>query len=95
MSLLSIQREWKRSFSGVATEVRSARTWMLTHTRLIDIGSGLAERAAFLLSELASNAIVHTVSGREGGMFQVTLRIESTIIRAEVTDQGNSHSFPV
>lgn len=94
MSLLSTQREWKRSFPGVATEVRSARTWLLTHTRLIDIGSDVAERAAFLLSELASNAVVHTVSGQERGMFQVTLRIESTILRVEVTDQGNSHSLP-
>jgi len=47
----------------------------------------VAEDATLLLSELATNALAHSASGR-GGTFTVTVFHRSGDVRVEVADQG-------
>jgi hypothetical protein len=44
--------------------------------------------AELLVSELASNAILHSASGRPGGSFQVSYELSSVLLRVEVADDG-------
>jgi two-component sensor histidine kinase len=47
----------------------------------------VTEDAALLLSEVATNALAHSASGRGGG-FTVTVLHRSGDVRVEVADQG-------
>ena len=49
-----------------------------------------ADDAAFLISELATNACAHTASGHRGGTFTVRIHTFPGHIRAEVEDQGST-----
>lgn len=42
------------------------------------------------MSEIATNAIEHTLSGQPGGWFTVTVRATATTARVEVADNGPS-----
>jgi hypothetical protein len=50
--------------------------------------SQATDAAVLLLSELFTNAILHSASGLPGGLVTVTLRITSEGVRVDVVDQG-------
>lgn len=68
---------------GTAEHVARARQWLRT---ALD-GCPVTEDAALLLSEVATNALAHSASGRGGG-FTVTVLHRSGDVRVEVADQG-------
>ena len=70
-------------FPGTAEHVARARQWLRT---ALD-GCPVTEDAALLLSELATNALAHSASGRSGA-FTVTVLHPSGDVRIEVADQG-------
>jgi anti-sigma regulatory factor (Ser/Thr protein kinase) len=70
-------------FPGTAEHVARARQWLRT---ALD-GCPVTEDAALLLSELATNALAHSASGRDGA-FTVTVLHRSGDVRIEVADQG-------
>jgi len=73
-----------RIFGGSPEEVRSVRDFV---GRLAD-GCPVADDIVLLASELATNAVVHTASGRDG-TFSVVVRADDTWARVEVHDLGS------
>jgi serine/threonine-protein kinase RsbW len=75
---------WSRSFPATAAQAGAARRFLAT---ILD-GSPAAADAVLCLSELATNAIVHSDSGRPGGTFTVAVRLGQGTLWVEVRDQG-------
>lgn len=76
--------KWCRVFPGLAEEVAHARHF---------VASLLAERepvddAVLVVSELATNAVRHSLSGAAGGWFLVVVGFGDDLVRIEVVDQG-------
>ncbi len=69
------------AFEHRPTAVREARTFVERELRHFD--PRLVEMAVLLVSELATNAVVHT-----GSAFTVRIVLDSTLVRIEVTDSG-------
>jgi serine/threonine-protein kinase RsbW len=76
----------RRAFNGRSDQIRAVRRWLAP---LIDGFAG-AQDAVLACSELAANAIIHSASGRPGGVFTVRACIDRNLIRIEVIDQGGS-----
>jgi anti-sigma regulatory factor (Ser/Thr protein kinase) len=54
----------------------------------------LAEDAELIVSELSSNAILHTASGRRSGSFHLALAVSSQVVALSVTDDGGTGTAP-
>lgn len=74
-----------RIFAGSDDQVRHARDFV---GRVLD-GCPVADDATLLVSEIATNAILHTASG-QGGKFTVTVYQAGTWVRVEVADDGSA-----
>jgi anti-sigma regulatory factor (Ser/Thr protein kinase) len=74
-----------RFFPGRNDQIRRARA--LTE-RFLD-GCPAADDAVLLVSELATNAVTHSASGRPGGTFILRVQIRDGYVRGEVEDQGS------
>jgi serine/threonine-protein kinase RsbW len=74
----------RRTFPGLPDQVSVARRWL---AQMID-GFAAVDDVLLACSELATNAITHSDSGRAGGTFTVRLAIRQDIVRVEVLDQG-------
>lgn len=77
---------WARAFPGTAREVSLARQFV---TSLLD-GSPLRDDCVVVVSELFTNAVRHTRSGRPGGLVVVQLSRWLLGVRIAVTDQGSA-----
>ncbi|GGZ85704.1 ATP-binding protein [Streptomyces bluensis] len=86
----STARVWGMSCPGFPEEVSRARRW----TRDILRGSPLAENAELIVSELSTNAILHTASGMESGGFHLALAVSPQVIALSVTDDGGTGTAP-
>lgn len=75
---------WARTYPAVPAEVARVRRFL---AGLLDAGPA-ADDAVLCLSELASNAIVHSRSGEPGGSFTVRVQLDGSRLRVEVDDQG-------
>lgn len=75
---------WARTFPAVPAQVAEARRFL---AGLLD-GDPAAGDAVLCLSELATNAIVHSRSREPGGSFTVRVQSGGRRLRVEVTDQG-------
>ncbi|MCU7823193.1 ATP-binding protein [Kitasatospora sp. DSM 101779] len=80
----------RRTFAGHPQELSAVRRWARTvlndHPR--------ADDAELVVSELSTNALQHTESGREAGRFEVTLTLAALRVAITVTDGGASSSTP-
>ena len=76
---------WTRDFQGQADQVREARRWV---EDLLPERDPLAD-VLLLLSELCTNAVVHTRSGEAGGRFSVAVVWTRESVRVVVEDQGS------
>lgn len=74
----------QRTFAAIPSQVGQARRYLAS---LAD-GHNAADDALTCLSELATNAVIHSDSGRPGGIFEVCFIIGPGRIRVEVADQG-------
>jgi anti-sigma regulatory factor (Ser/Thr protein kinase) len=73
-------------FAGEAAQVRAARQFV---TGLLGEAWPDADDVALLVSELASNAVLHGASGRAGGKFTVRAVLRpGEYLRVEVEDEG-------
>ncbi|MCX4973707.1 ATP-binding protein [Streptomyces sp. NBC_00620] len=86
----STARVWGLTCPGFPEEVSRARRW----TRDILRGSPLAEDAEVIVSELSTNAILHTASGQESGSFHLALAVSSQMVALSVTDDGGNGTAP-
>jgi serine/threonine-protein kinase RsbW len=81
---------WARTFPAVPAQVREARRFL---AGLLD-GGPAAGDALICLSELASNAVVHSRSSQAGGTFTVRVQLAGQRLRVEVCDQGGPWHSP-
>jgi anti-sigma regulatory factor (Ser/Thr protein kinase) len=73
-----------RVFPGEAGQVREARRFL---AGVLD-GGPAADDALLCVSELATNAVLHSRSGRPGGGFTVRATARAGSVRVEVDDEG-------
>jgi anti-sigma regulatory factor (Ser/Thr protein kinase) len=71
-------------FPGDAGQVREARRFL---AGVLD-GCPAADDALLCVSELATNAVLHSRSGRPGGRFTVRATMQAGSARVEVADEG-------
>jgi anti-sigma regulatory factor (Ser/Thr protein kinase) len=62
---------WRRVFPGRLDQVARARSW----TAMLLADTSRAEDAELILTELVSNALLHTRSGEPGGWFGVEITL--------------------
>jgi anti-sigma regulatory factor (Ser/Thr protein kinase) len=75
---------WYRLFDAAPEQVGAARRFLAECLG----GAPETDHALRCLSELASNAILHSRSARPGGQFGVRVRRAPGWLRVEVTDEG-------
>jgi serine/threonine-protein kinase RsbW len=73
-----------RVFPGGTGQVREARRFL---AGVLD-GCPAGDDALLCVSELATNAVLHSLSGRPGGRFSVRATVRAGRVRAEVQDEG-------
>lgn len=77
---------WSRAFPGTPAQVGEARRFLAT----ILAGRPVAGDAVLCLSELVTNATLHSHSGKPGGQFTVRVEMNENLLRVEVRDEGGS-----
>jgi anti-sigma regulatory factor (Ser/Thr protein kinase) len=80
---------WSRSFPAAAAQVREARSFLAG--MLGDLPE--ADEALLCLSELATNATLHSRS-HDGGHYTVRVELHSQHLRVAVHDQGGPWTPP-
>ena len=75
---------WSRDFHAVPEQAREARRFLGT---ILD-GRANADDALLCLSELVTNATMHSNSRHAGGQITVRVQLHGSRLRVEVTDQG-------
>lgn len=79
----------RRTFPGHRDQVSQARRFIAEALGPVPV----LDEATLLVSELCTNALLHTASGN-GGTFEVSILPRETSVRVEVHDNG-SHRLPV
>ena len=87
---LTVLASWARAFPGAPGHVGEARRFVAD----LLVGSPFRDDAIVVLSELFTNAVLHTDSGKTGGLVTVQVTRWRQGVRIAVTDQG-SLSQPV
>jgi serine/threonine-protein kinase RsbW len=82
---------WSRAFPATPAQVREARQFL---SAILD-GRPAATDTILCLSELATNAIVHSRSREPDGHFFVRVQLHDNHLRVEVSDQGGAWAQPV
>lgn len=77
-----------RTFLGSPASIVEARRF----TTMVLSGWPEADDAELIISELATNAIRHSRSGRFGGQFTVSIRTQGKRLWLGVLDEGGAHS---
>ncbi|QVQ51069.1 ATP-binding protein [Spiractinospora alimapuensis] len=84
-----------KRFAGLPGSVALARAWVRTELSARGVEPHAIGEAVLVVSEFATNALLHTRSGDLGGTFTVTTEIQPTRALVSVTDQGNdTHTTP-
>ena len=79
-----LQEQGRREFRGHADQVAAARRFVAS---AIHGGGPVRDVSRLLVSEAATNAVLHSASGN-GGSFWVQYRISDDMLRVEVHDGG-------
>jgi serine/threonine-protein kinase RsbW len=77
---------WAREFPGSTDQVGGARGWL---EELLP-GCEPLDDLSLLVSELCTNAVLHTNSGKPGGKFSLTIEWTPVAVKALILDQGSS-----
>jgi hypothetical protein len=78
------------AYAGRADQIAEARRFL---SAILD-SCPAADAAVLCLSELATNATLHSNSGKPGGHFTVHAQIHDDRLRVEVHDEGGSWALP-
>lgn len=76
------------SCAGNLTAVRSIRARVREFLGRMGHGAGALDDAELAVSELATNALLHSRSGQTGGVMTLFLRSDGSRLRVAVSDQG-------
>jgi serine/threonine-protein kinase RsbW len=82
---------WSRAFPAIPAQVREARQFL---SAILD-DRPAAEDAILCLSELVTNATVHSRSREPDGHFDVRVQLHGSHLQVEVSDQGGPWARPV
>jgi anti-sigma regulatory factor (Ser/Thr protein kinase) len=77
-----VMASWSRLFPGRPEQVAQARLF----TRSVLAGRPEASTAELVVSELATNALLHSASGHLGGRFAVIIQARPDAVRVSVDD---------
>jgi serine/threonine-protein kinase RsbW len=80
-----LEEHGRREFSGQTEQVAAARRFVVSAIR--DPGPA-RDVSRLLVSEAATNALLHSGSGVDGGSFSVEYLISDALLRVEVHDGG-------
>lgn len=80
---------WSRAFPAVPVQAREARRFMAA---ILD--GHQAEDAILCLSELMTNAVIHSRSSERCGRLTVRVQLHGEQLRVEVHDQGGPWVMP-
>jgi anti-sigma regulatory factor (Ser/Thr protein kinase) len=80
---------WSRAFPAIPAQAREARRFLAA---ILD-GRPAADEAILCLSELVTNATVHSHS-RNGGHYTVRAELHDRHLRVEVQDEGGPWTWP-
>lgn len=83
------QVTWSRAFPATPQQVGEARRFLAA----IMEGRSAAD-AVLCLSELASNAVLHSRSATPGAQFTVRATLKNDLLRVEVSDEGGPWHWP-
>ena len=83
-SAVSSVCSWARTFEALPSRVGDARRFLAS----ILSDSSLTGDALICLSEIATNAVLHSNSGQPHGAFTVRVSLGKSTLRVEVEDQG-------
>jgi hypothetical protein len=83
LSELTSGRRWRRVFHGEAGQLPVVRRWVES----LLPGCPARDDVTCVVSELGTNAVTHTASGR-GGWFAVEIAWYPRVVRVAVTDDG-------
>jgi anti-sigma regulatory factor (Ser/Thr protein kinase) len=81
-----LEAQGRREFSGHADQVAAARRFVAS---AIHDGGPARDVSRLLVSEAATNAVLHSASG-DGGTFEVEYLISDGLLRVEVHDGGGA-----
>jgi anti-sigma regulatory factor (Ser/Thr protein kinase) len=87
---MSRRRVWGLTCPGSLEEIGRARRWtrdILSETRRVD-------DAALIVTELGTNALLHTASGHWEGSFRITLTRVGRAVSISVSDCGGTPATP-
>jgi len=84
------QITWSRAFPATPQQVGEARRFLAA---ILD-GRAAADDAVLCLSELASNAVLHSRSATLGAQFTVRATLKTDQLRVEVSDDGGPWLWP-
>ncbi|WP_229924299.1 ATP-binding protein [Streptomyces sulfonofaciens] len=87
---MSTAQIWELTCPGLLEEVGRARRW----TRDVLSDSPHADDAALIVTELATNALLHTDSGSSQDRFHLTLTCSSKEVTISVKDSGGTRAKP-
>jgi anti-sigma regulatory factor (Ser/Thr protein kinase) len=71
-----------RSFDGIPAAIGEARAWAKA---LLPAGCSRADDVALVVSELATNAVIHSASGAPGGRFALQIEVDTAAHSVGVT----------
>lgn len=82
----------RTQFAGDPAMVGEARRFVSRTLVKVGVPRELVDDAELVVSELATNAVEHTVSGKAGSRFEVTVKVTAARVCVEVLDQGSAQS---
>ncbi|MGW2161828.1 ATP-binding protein [Nonomuraea sp. NPDC001699] len=82
MVTITMPQATARQFDGVPAAVGEVRAWVKA---LLPVGCDRVDDVALVVSELATNAVLHSASGAPGGRFAVQVEVDSRAHSVGVT----------
>lgn len=77
-------RRYLGRFPGALAAVKDARDWLSRRLELAQTPDSPAQDALLILSELATNALLHSPTGARGGAFLVSVFVSAHCLRVSV-----------
>ncbi|MGW4412109.1 ATP-binding protein [Nonomuraea sp. NPDC004702] len=74
MVAITVPQAATRRFDGVPASIREVRTWVKA---LLPASCARVDDVELVVSELATNAVLHSVSGAPGGTFAVQVEVDT------------------
>ncbi|MEV4383575.1 ATP-binding protein [Streptosporangium sp. NPDC049644] len=85
----------QRDFPGIAQSARAARRWVLGTLDGHPTATETLETLELLVSEVVTNAVLHSDSAGPDGLITVRVGLGDGLIQVEVIDDGSATSVPM